>query len=211
MGRRGYHLTRSRAAAALILAVCLLMSGCGLVTGPQPLSEDAPLSMQVNSPVVSAKGILPAAYTCYGAGESPPVSWSGAPARTRSFALVIDDHDAPIAPYLYWLVVNISDLTTEIQAGHRPPGAWYADNSTGHARYDAPCPSGSTHQYRITVYALNTRIAKAAQGGQQLLPTWTAIAPHVLARGTMNVTACPPKGNAGWIPVCAQVKTTSST
>jgi Raf kinase inhibitor-like YbhB/YbcL family protein len=203
MARGGDGPTRGRAAAALALAASLLLSGCGLVTGPEALSEDAPLSMQISSPVVSAKNFLPEAYTCYGAGTSPPVSWSGAPAHTASFALVIDDHDAPIAPYMYWLVVNISNETTEIQAGRKPQGALVADNSTGHPRYDAPCPVGSTHQYRITVYALNARLAPAPAGGPQLLPTWTSIAPHVLARGTMTVTACPPKGSAGWIPQCA--------
>ena len=75
---------RGRAAAALALAGSLLLSGCGLLSGPQALSEDAPLTIQVSSPVVSSRNILPEGYTCYGAGESPPVTWSGAPARTKS-------------------------------------------------------------------------------------------------------------------------------
>jgi Raf kinase inhibitor-like YbhB/YbcL family protein len=206
MAGRGDRRPRGRVAAAAALAGSLLLSGCGLVSGPQPLSEDAPLIMQVTSPVVSAKHILPADYTCYGAGESPPVSWSGAPPRTRSFALVVDDSDAPISPFVYWLVVNIGALTTEIQGNKAPPGAEVADNSTGHAGYDAPCPVGATHSYRITVYALNVRYLPQPQAGPQLLPTWTSIAPHVLARGEMTVTACPAKGSAGWTHVCESAK-----
>jgi Raf kinase inhibitor-like YbhB/YbcL family protein len=202
---------RGRAAAAAVLAGSLLLSGCGLLSGPQALSEDAPLTMQVSSPVISARGILPEGYTCYGAGESPPVTWSGAPARTRSYALVFDDSDAPISPYVYWLVVDINQLTTEIQAGKSPQLAEVADNSTGHARYDAPCPVGSIHRYRITVYALNVRYLPKPQAGPQLLPTWTSLAPHVLARGEMTVTACPPKGSAGWIPACDVGKPASGT
>lgn len=211
MAGRGDRRPRGRVAAAAVLAGSLLLSGCGLVSGPQPLSEDAPLIMQVTSPVVSAKHILPADYTCYGAGESPPVSWSGAPPRTRSFALIVDDSDAPISPFVYWLVVNIGALTTEIQGGRQPPGAEVADNSTGHARYDAPCPVGATHSYRITVYALNVRYLPQPQAGPQLLPTWTSIAPHVLARGEMTVTACPAKGSAGWTGVCQTAKASSAT
>jgi Raf kinase inhibitor-like YbhB/YbcL family protein len=210
MAGRGDRRPRGVAAAAA-LAGSLLLSGCGLVSGPQPLSEDAPLIMQVTSPVVSARHILPADYTCYGAGESPPVSWSGAPPRTRSFALVVDDSDAPISPFVYWLVVNIGALTTEIQGNKAPPGAEVADNSTGHARYDAPCPVGATHSYRITVYALNVRYLPQPQAGPQLLPTWTSIAPHVLARGEMTVTACPAKGSAGWTHVCETAKAGSAT
>jgi Raf kinase inhibitor-like YbhB/YbcL family protein len=206
MAGRGDRRSRRRATAAVVLAASLFLSGCGLLSGPQPLSEDAPLVIQVTSPVVSAKHILPAAYTCYGAGESPPVSWSGAPPRTRSFAIVFDDSDAPISPYVYWLVVNISQFTTEIQGDRAPPGAEIADNSTGHARYDPPCPVGATHSYRISVYALNVRSLPQPQAGPQLLPTWTSIAPHVLARGEMSVTACPAKGSAGWTQVCESVK-----
>jgi Raf kinase inhibitor-like YbhB/YbcL family protein len=212
MAGRGDRRPRGRMAAAVaVLACSLLLSGCGLVSGPQPLSEDAPLIMQVSSPVVSARHILPASYTCYGAGESPPVTWSGAPPRTRSFAVVVDDADAPISPFVYWLVVNIGQLTTEIQAGRPPPLAEVADNSNGHARYDAPCPVGATHSYRITVYALNVRYLPRPEAGPQLLPTWTNISPHVLARGEMTVTACPAKGSAGWVQACETVKPGSGT
>jgi Raf kinase inhibitor-like YbhB/YbcL family protein len=211
MARRDECRTRRLITAAAGLTVSLLLSGCGLLSGPHALSGDAPLIMQVISPVVTSRHILPQDYTCHGEGESPPISWSGAPAGTKSFALVIDDHDAPISPYVYWMVVNISQQTTDIQAGVVPPKARVADNSTGHARYDAPCPIGATHRYRISVYALNAQLGPAPAGGPQLLPTWTAIAPHVIARGTMTVTACPAPGTAGWEPVCKPPKSSSGT
>lgn len=206
MARRGHQRSRNRAAAAMLLAASLLLSGCGLLSGPQPLVEDAPLIMEVSSPVVTVKGVLPPMFTCYGKGESPPVSWSGAPPHTKSFALVMDDSDAPITPYVYWLVVDISSQTTDIQNGTLPPPARPADNSTGHARYDPPCPLGGTHKFRITVYALNTRRLPSPPGGPQLLPTWTSIAPHVLARGTMTVTACPAENSKGWTAACSAAK-----
>jgi Raf kinase inhibitor-like YbhB/YbcL family protein len=187
--RIGGHAT-----AAGLLACGLLLTGCGLVSGPVPLRADAPLVMEVSSPVVNAKGLLPATFTCYGKGQSPPVSWSGAPQRTKSFALVLDDADAPIVPYVYWLVTNISYQTTDIQQNNLPPRARVADNSAGRASYDPPCPDGAQHRYRITVYALDVARLPRSQDGQQLLATWTAIAPHVLARGTLNVTACPAQG-----------------
>jgi len=179
-----------------MLAACtLLLSGCGLLSGPRPLAADAPLIMEVSSPQVG-KGVLPAAYTCHAhkAPMTPPVSWSGAPARTRSYALVIDDADAPITPWVYWLVFDIGSATTYIQPNTTPPGARVARNSTGQPGYDAPCPDDAPHKYRITVYALNTVLGSSLPSQPQLLPTWTAVAAHVIARGTMTVTACPAPG-----------------
>jgi Raf kinase inhibitor-like YbhB/YbcL family protein len=191
--RRGDRHGRSRALGALLLAASLLplLSSCALLSGPKPLSEDAPEIIQVTSPDVS-KGVLDAAYTCHGSKPtSPSVSWSGAPKPTRSYVLVIDDSNAPIAPWVYWMVFDIGSATTYIQPGSTPPGARVAYNSLGEASYEPPCPQGGPHKYRITVYALNTSLARLLPSHPQLLPTWTTIAPHVVARGTLAVTACP--------------------
>jgi len=205
MARPGGHRARTRAAAVMLLAGSLLLSGCGLLSGPRPLSEDAPLVMEVTSPAVT-RGILPAKFTCYAtsAVQTPPVAWSGAPAHTRSYVLILDDADAPITPWVYWLVFNIGAATTYIQANNLPPGARVARNSTGKpAGYDPPCPSGAPHRYRITVYALNDVLGNLTPPTDpNLLQTWTAIAPHVLARGTMNVTACPAPAQAIKFPGC---------
>ena len=62
VGRRGLTV------AALLLGVSVLSSGCGLVSGPAPLSKDAPLSMEVSSPAVT-RSVLPAEFTCYAKGK----------------------------------------------------------------------------------------------------------------------------------------------
>ena len=201
--RAGDDRTRSRAAAALLLAGCLLLSGCGLLSGPKPLAEDAPLIMEVSSPQVS-KGVLPVQFTCHAAKAAltPPVTWSGGPARTKSYALVVDDADAPITPWVYRMVFDIGSATTFIQSNTTPPGARVARNSTGQPGYNPPCPGGTPHKYRITVYALNTVLGRTLPSEPQLLPTWTAIAPHVIARGTITVTGCPAAGIGRPTPVC---------
>jgi len=203
--RAGVDRIRSRAATALVAAGCLLLSGCGLFRGPKSPAEDAPLIMEVSSPQVS-KGVLPAEFTCHAAktAMTPPVSWSGAPTRTKSYALVIDDADAPITPRIYWLVFDIGPATTYIQANTTPPGARVAYNSADERGYSPPCPDGSPHKYRITVYALNTVLGRALPAAPQLLPTWMAIAQHVIARGTMTVTACAAPSAGQPAPVCTR-------
>lgn len=195
--RRGARLARTRgitAAVTLLLAGSLL-SGCGLLGKPQPLSADAPLTMTVTTPDF-ANRVLPPRYTCYGQHQpapSPPLFWSQPPRGTRSIAVVIDDSDAPITPRVYWIVFDIGPDTTDLQPGALPPHARVANNSAGTASYDAPCPVGSAHTYRFTVYALNTFFNRTLPQSAQLLSAWTTISKHVIARGTLPVLARPEK------------------
>ena len=202
--RRGARSGRSRsvpASLALLLAGSLL-GGCGLLGKPQPLSADAPLTMSVTSPDFIGN-VIPPQFTCHGAGESPPIFWSGAPAGTKSLALVIDDSAAPISPKVYWIVFDIGTDTTDLQANaaggtgpkaartQLPPHARTAYNSAGTATYDPPCPKGSWHNYRFTIYALNTFFGSRLPAHPQLLQAWTTIAQHVIARGTLTARALP--------------------
>jgi len=195
------------------MAVCsLLLTGCGLLGKPQPLSADAPLDMSVTSPEF-AGSVIPSRYTCHGAGESPPISWSGAPPGTKSLALIVDDSDAPISPRVYWIVFDIGAGTTDLQVGPPitaasgsarrpppatlPPGARVAYDSAGEAGYTPPCPRGAPHSYRFTVYALNTYFGTSLPDNARLLQAWTSIAAHVIGRGTMTATALPPGAGTG--------------
>jgi Raf kinase inhibitor-like YbhB/YbcL family protein len=176
----------ARAAAAG--AALGLLSGCGLVGGPQPLGLDAPDTMTVTSPMVE-QGAMAPRYTCHGAGKTPPIFWSDAPPGTKSVALVVDDASAPITPRVYWIVFDISPATSDLQAGALPTGALQARNSTGRSGYDPPCPAGSPHRYRFTVYALNQVLQQPARA--PLKAAWSAIAKHAIARGRLAATARP--------------------
>jgi Raf kinase inhibitor-like YbhB/YbcL family protein len=172
---------------ALTGFACLMimaLAGCGLV-GPATAFQG---SFTVTSPVVS-RGILPVRYTCHGAGQSPPLHWSGVPADTKTLALVVDDAETPIAPYIYWIVFDISPTTTDIQPGQLPPGARQAINSAGHAAYDPPCPRNQEHSYRFTVYALHSAVS--LPNGTGLKAAWVAIARTAIAHGRLPVNVEP--------------------
>lgn len=180
---------RRAALPAAVLAATACLAGCGLFSGPKTLNQDAQQNMTVTSPVFG-QDVIPAEYTCHGrdGGVSPPLYWSGAPAGTKSLALVVDDADAPITPYIYWIVFDISPETTDIQAG-RLSGAEQATNSRGFDGYDAPCPTHGSHQYRFTIYALNSVLRLA--NGVSAKVAWTAIARSAIARGRLTATARP--------------------
>lgn len=192
--RRGGIGRRSKVTRSLVgvLAMSLALGGCGLLGKTTALVADAPLTMSVTSPEFS-NSVIPARFTCSGTGVSPPIFWSAPPPGTKSLALVVDDSATPISPRVYWFVFDISPATTDLQIGTLPPHAREAINSAGDAKYDAPCPQGTPHNYRFTVYALNTSFGSSLPRNPGLLQVLTAIAPHVTARGTLTARACPPR------------------
>lgn len=188
MGRCDRVLGRAGLRAAAVAAAATMLSGCGLLSGPATLQQDDPQIMTVTSPEFGQGIPIPHQYTCHGAGETPPLDWSGAPSGTKALALVMDDADAPISPYIYWIVFDISPATRDIQAGRLPPGAQVAENSKGTVGYDPPCP-GRSHQYRFNIYALSAPLH--LKGGASLTAAWSAIAQHALARGRLQVAIGP--------------------
>lgn len=184
--RAGGRAVRRGFAAAAGGIVAALLAGCGLVGGQTAFQPD---SITVTSPVFVHQ-IIPVRYTCHGAGISPPLHWSDArPPGTKALALVVDDSDTPITPYVYWIVFNINPATTDLSQGQLPPGAEQAQNSAGRAGYDPPCPHNRAHSYRFTVYAL--RSVLSLRNGANLKSAWTAIARTAIARGRLPGIAEP--------------------
>jgi Raf kinase inhibitor-like YbhB/YbcL family protein len=186
LGRAGLRAVAAAAAA-------LMLGGCGLLSGPKTTQQDDPLVMTVSSSEFGPGVAIPHQYTCFSRHpQTPPLSWTGAPAGTKALALVMDDgpaiSGAPVTPYIYWIVFNISPATPDIQAGRPPPGALQADNSKGTLGYSPPCPA-HPYQYRFTVYALNAELP--LQNGASLTAAWSAIAAHAIGRGRLPVTVNP--------------------
>ncbi len=144
--------------------------------------------MTVTSEVFPHNNTLPDTFICGGTHRiSPPLTWAGAPAGTRSIAIVFDDADAPITPYVYWVVFDIGPGTSALLAGQLPPGAKQARGTAGYDHYDAPCPGPGGHGYRFTVYALNTVLN--LPNGTSLQSAWQAIATATIGRGRLPVNA----------------------
>jgi Raf kinase inhibitor-like YbhB/YbcL family protein len=104
-------------------------------------------------------------YTCEGADISPPLRWSGAPQGTKSFALIIDDPDAPDprAPKMTWVHWVVYDIPAEAQGlpedaanSGLPAGVMQGLNDWKRAGYGGPCPPIGRHRYFHMLYALDT-------------------------------------------------------
>lgn len=184
-GRELAGRARRLGAALIALGCAVPLAGCGLFGSNFTIS--APSVMSVGSGAFP-QNVMPQRYTCADPRAlSPPISWAGTPKGTKSIALVFDDSDAPITPYVYWIVFDIGPATSTLLEGQLPPGARQARNSASTAGYDPPCPGSVSHGYRLTVYALNTVLN--LPDGAALEPTWQAIAAATIGRGRLTVSA----------------------
>lgn len=125
-----------------------------------PASSAASPALALKIPAFADGGKIPKRYTCEGADVSPALSWSGAPAETRSFVLLMDDPDAPGGTWRHWVVYDISSDTHELaeamakkaQVGSLKQGV----NDFGRVGYGGPCPppGHGPHRYRFHLLAL---------------------------------------------------------
>jgi Raf kinase inhibitor-like YbhB/YbcL family protein len=114
---------------------------------------------------------------CHGQNIAPTLNWSGVPQGTASFALAVNDYDAPVAGgFHHWILYNIPGGVTTVN-GTSP--YTQGTNSFGTLGYGGPCPppNGQTHHYIFTLYALTVpQISGQALTYDQLIQ---AIAPSV--------------------------------
>ncbi len=102
-------------------------------------------------------------FGCSGGNVSPQLSWTNAPAGTKSFVLTMFDPDAPTGSGLWhWVVVNIPSSVGELANGASsnpaklPAGSVETRTDLGSPGYRGPCPPAGDkpHRYIFTLHAL---------------------------------------------------------
>jgi|KBSMisStaDraftv2_1062788.scaffolds.fasta_scaffold90139_5 Raf kinase inhibitor-like YbhB/YbcL family protein len=99
---------------------------------------------------------IPSPYTCDGTDQTPPLRWGEPPAGTKSFALVIDDPDAPSGTFRHWGVFDIPATARSLGGSER--AGTEVGNDFGKAGYGGPCPpkGHGAHHYHFKLFALDT-------------------------------------------------------
>lgn len=129
---------------------------------------------------------IPAKYSCIGKNISPALTWSNPPAGTQSFALIVDDPDAPAGTWVHWVLFNIPSTTTSLEESADMSAVAVGKNSSGNMRYDGPCPPSGIHRYYFKLYALDSILdLSSGASKEQLL---TAMKGHILAQGELMGT-----------------------
>jgi len=159
-----------------------LLSVAGLLVVSAAPQAWANKSLTVTSDAFQANQAIPSEYTCDGAQQTPPLSWSGVPGEAKSIAILVEDPDAPKGTFAHWIVTNIPPHETSLSAnGSLPQGAVAAKNDKGATGYAAPCPPSGTHHYHFRVYALDRTIPQPASRAAFM----KEIKGHVLAQGDL--------------------------
>ncbi len=150
------------------------------------------MALTLSSSAFNPGAEIPKQYTCEGKDVSPPLSWSGTPAGTKSFALIADDPDAPVGTWVHWVLYDLPANATELPQGvppseTLPSGGTQGTNDFRKTGYGGPCPPpGKPHRYFFKLYALDapTKLKARATKAEVL----RAIEGHVLAQAELMGT-----------------------
>jgi hypothetical protein len=143
-------------------------------------------SLTVTSRSFASNGEIPVDYTCDGANRSPQLTWSAPPRGTKSFAVVVEDPDAPSGTFTQWIVYNISADARSLQEAVDPAtvGGSSGLNDFKRPGYSGPCPPQlEIHHYAFRVFALNSQLGAGPELDRDSLDS--AMSGHVLAAGAL--------------------------
>jgi hypothetical protein len=175
------HLFRATALFCLAFAWTAANSG--------PAQTMGKTKMQLTSTAFTEGQPIPADYTCEGKNVSPPLQWSGAPASTKSLALIVDDPDAPVGTWVHWVLYNLPAGANQL-----PENASRTPSATGSAAqglndfkrsgYSGPCPPpGKPHRYFFKLYALDIELQLKRDPTKKDVEK--AMQGHILAEGRL--------------------------
>jgi Raf kinase inhibitor-like YbhB/YbcL family protein len=124
----------------------------------EPEPEPETVVFTLTSPAFEYGEPMPRIYSYHGGNKSAPLSWSGAPEGTVSFALIMEDPDGGM--WSHWVVFNIPSDVFELAEGLPTTatldnGAVQGRNDFKELGYGGPSPPSGTHRYYFRLYALD--------------------------------------------------------
>jgi Raf kinase inhibitor-like YbhB/YbcL family protein len=145
--------------------------------------------LSVESDAFSNGGTIPKRHTADGEDVSPPLSWSGAPAGTRSFAVLCEDVDDPGGKFAHWVLFNMPASAQSLpenvaKNADLRDGSRQGANDFHKLGYGGPSPpKGRPHRYAFRVYAVDTMLDQPAGATRDQIRA--ALKGHVLAAGAV--------------------------
>jgi len=176
----------------LVLAAALF-GDAWMTAGVPPAEAESAPRLSIRSSAFSEGGRIPRQYTCDGADSSPPVEWTGVPEKTRTFALVCNDPDAPRGDWVHWVVFDLPATTKGLPENAAPNGreklagsGTQGRNDFGKIGWGGPCPPSGSHRYTFRLYALDTELDLAPGTTREELVK--AMQGHVLAQAQVTAS-----------------------
>ena len=161
------------------------------ITDVTVFPDNSEVNMNLTSSAFSNGQPIPVKYSCKGGDVSPALAWTDPPAGTQSFALIMDDPDAPSGTWVHWVLFNIP-ITAHAWPENTPKdaelvnGARQGKNSGGQIGYSGPCPPSGTHRYFFKLYALDTTLSLSSNADKKAV--LAAMEGHILAQAELMGT-----------------------
>lgn len=178
---------------SLLIILVLLSTTIALTQGLVTANSGNTINQafSLTSTAFSDGGTIPDKYAynepgqCSGQNFSPPLSWTGAPAGTQSFVLLVDDPDFGFA---HWVMFDIpADTTSLAETKNGPSVGVDGNNDWGQLGYGGPCPPEGTgiHTYRFELYALSVTSLSLPEGSGKV-EVETALVDSTLGKATLS-------------------------
>jgi Raf kinase inhibitor-like YbhB/YbcL family protein len=140
------------------------------------------MALKLESPAFRDNARIPDDHAKDGRNLSPELQWSGVPEGTRSFALLVEDPDAPSGTFRHWAVYDIPGDRTSLGEGEDVSGYGVGVNDFGNKQYDGPQPprGHGVHHYHFRLAALDTDKVPGLSGDPKAVNVWDKIQPHLI-------------------------------
>jgi Raf kinase inhibitor-like YbhB/YbcL family protein len=181
------------AAFVFVSATTFVFAACGggssytyapAAASSTPAAASTPVrsTLTLTSDAFANNGTIPATYTCAGAGTSPALAWSGAPAGTKVFVLIVHDPDAPLTGgFTHWIVTDLLAAASSLPATV-PAADVIVGGGMQAVAYRGMCPpvGAAAHHYHFRLYALDAPLGATASASKDSVEA--AMQGHILAQ-----------------------------
>lgn len=75
------------------------------------------MAFSLTSPAFQSESVIPKKFTCDGVDSSPALQWQDPPKGTKSFALIMDDPDAPPGTWVHWIIYDLPGSANSLPEG----------------------------------------------------------------------------------------------
>lgn len=144
------------------------------------------MTFSLLSPAFRHGSAIPLKYSRSGANLSPPLVWTDPPSGTRSFALIVEDPDAPSGTFRHWAVHGIDPHRSSLPEGVAIEPSLAGVNDFGHPHYDGPQPpkGHGVHHYHFRLAALDAEALELSRRAR-VSDVWKAARPHIIAEAEL--------------------------
>jgi uncharacterized protein (TIGR00297 family)/Raf kinase inhibitor-like YbhB/YbcL family protein len=143
-------------------------------------------SMAITSSAFTDGQPIPVKYSCKGEDVSPPLTWQ-AVAGAQSYALIVEDPDAPSGTFTHWVLYNLPGNLTSL--AESVPASAYSQgkNSFGKVGYSGPCPpAGKAHRYNFILIALD--LPPTLRTGLDRIGLYNTVGGHIINQSRLMGT-----------------------